>query len=218
MAVILSLTHLLNIAYAGTVSRYLDPAEFRRIQTPTSAVQPTLAEGVLSQSPSLYSYIQLENEFSSEFADALIEELESLERLMEKEGQEGFRRALRRALETVRGRLQVGPRPRLPGVREVIPLGVDEEEARRYAPTETTTHIAIDPAASLVLMRGDQLLVGRDAWPHHRRDAVPFPRLSTAPCLPTKKRETEPRRRFRHARGKVWLAWRGFVAVFKDLT
>ena len=72
MGMILSLTHLVNIAYAGTVSRYLGHDEFRKIQTPTSAVQLTLAEGVLSQSPSLYSYIQLENEFSSEFADALI--------------------------------------------------------------------------------------------------------------------------------------------------
>ncbi len=90
MAMILSLTHLVNIAYAGTVSRYLEPGEFRRIQTPTSAVQLTLAEGVLSQNPSLYSYIQLENEFSSEFADALIKELGSLKRLIERRDRKGF--------------------------------------------------------------------------------------------------------------------------------
>ncbi len=90
MGVILSLTHLLNMAYAGAVSRYLTPAEFRRVQTPTSAVQLTLAEGVLSQSPSLYSYIQLENEFSSEFAGALVEEVESLRRLVEGRDRKAF--------------------------------------------------------------------------------------------------------------------------------
>ena len=90
MGVILSLTHLLNIAYAGVVSRYFDPAEFRKVQTPTSAVQMTLAEGVLSQSPSLYSYIQLENEYSSESARALIEELSSLRELVETRDRAGF--------------------------------------------------------------------------------------------------------------------------------
>jgi prephenate dehydrogenase len=90
MGVILSLTHLLNMAYAGVVGRYLSPAEFRRVQTPTSAVQLTLAEGVLSQSPSLYSYIQLENEFSSEFAGALAEEIASLRRLLERRDRRGF--------------------------------------------------------------------------------------------------------------------------------
>ena len=90
MGLILSLTHLLNIAYAGTLSRYLGHDEFRKIQTPTSAVQLTLAEGVLSQSPSLYSYIQLENEFSSEFADALIAELGLLKRLIDRKDRRGF--------------------------------------------------------------------------------------------------------------------------------
>jgi prephenate dehydrogenase len=90
MGLILSLTHLLNIAYAGTVSRYLKPAQFRDVQTPTSAVQLTLAEGVLSQSPSLYSYIQLENQFSSEFARALIDELTLLLGFIEKKDRDGF--------------------------------------------------------------------------------------------------------------------------------
>ena len=53
-------------------------------------MQLTLAEGVLSQSPSLYSYIQLENEFSSEFAEALIAELESLKRLIDRKDRKGY--------------------------------------------------------------------------------------------------------------------------------
>ena len=83
MGLVLSATHLLNIAYAGVVSRYLKTQEFRKVQTPTSGVQLTLAEGVLSQSPSLYSYIQMENEFSAEFAAALIDELTQLLRFIE---------------------------------------------------------------------------------------------------------------------------------------
>jgi len=90
MGLILSLTHVLNIAYAGTVSRYLSAEEFRSLETPTSSVQLTLAEGVLSQSPSLYSYIQLENGFSSEFLGALIEELSSLKRLIDAKDRAGF--------------------------------------------------------------------------------------------------------------------------------
>ncbi|MDA4114464.1 MAG: prephenate dehydrogenase/arogenate dehydrogenase family protein [Thaumarchaeota archaeon] len=90
MGLILSLTHVLNIAYAGTVSRYVSAKEFRKLETPTSSVQLTLAEGVLSQSPSLYSYIQLENDFSSEFLGALIGELSSLKRLIDSKDRDGF--------------------------------------------------------------------------------------------------------------------------------
>ena len=92
MGIILSLTHVLNIAYAGTVSGYLSAEEFRRLETPTSSVQLTLAEGVLSQSPALYSYIQFENRFSSEFLGALIEELSSLKRLIDAKDRAGFER------------------------------------------------------------------------------------------------------------------------------
>jgi prephenate dehydrogenase len=92
MGIVLSLTHLLNIAYAGVVARYMSPGEFRKVQTPTSAVQLTVAEGVLSQSPALYSLIQTENEHSSEFAGALIDELTSLRGLIASGDREGFGR------------------------------------------------------------------------------------------------------------------------------
>lgn len=92
IGVVLSLTHLLNIAYAGTVSRYLKPEEFRAVQTPTSSMQLTLAEGVLAQSASLYSYNQMENEWSEEYAAALIEELTQLLRFIEGKDRKGFER------------------------------------------------------------------------------------------------------------------------------
>lgn len=90
MGIILSLTHLLNIAYAGTVRRFLSPTEFRKLQTPTSAVQLTLAEGVISQSPSLYSHIQLENDYSAVYARALGEELRVLLSLIERKDKTAF--------------------------------------------------------------------------------------------------------------------------------
>jgi prephenate dehydrogenase len=95
MALILSLTHLLNIAYAGAVSRYMKPGEFRKVQTPTSGVQLTLAEGILSQSPALYSYIQTENPYSAEAARAVIEELGQLLVMVEKDDRRGFERRFR---------------------------------------------------------------------------------------------------------------------------
>jgi prephenate dehydrogenase len=103
MGLILSLTHLVNIAYAGTISRYLNAKEFRDLQTPTSAVQLTLAEGVLSQSPSLYSYIQLENEYSSEFAGALIDELTQLRGFIDQKDRKGFEKRFSQLSEKYAG-------------------------------------------------------------------------------------------------------------------
>lgn len=90
MGLVLSATHLLSIAYASMVSRYLSPEEFRKVQTPTSGVQLTLAEGILSQDPSLYSYIQMQNEHSGEYAAALIDELTQMLRYIEEKDALGF--------------------------------------------------------------------------------------------------------------------------------
>jgi len=92
MAVVLSLTHLVNIAYAGTIAKHFGAERFRSLETPTSSVQLSLAEGVLSQDPSLYSYIQLENEFSARFAGELIEQLTVFKRMIEKKQRKAFER------------------------------------------------------------------------------------------------------------------------------
>jgi len=96
MGVILSLTHLLNMAYAATVADHIKPEDFRRLESPTSAVQLSLAEGVLTQSPTLYSYIQLENEFSLQFANELIEHLTLLKSMIAKKDRKGFERLFSR--------------------------------------------------------------------------------------------------------------------------
>jgi len=103
MAVILSLTHTLNLAYAGAVDRFLTPSQFRNVQTPTSGVQLTLAEGVLSQNPSLYSYIQIENERSSEAIEALADEIAELRRMVKAKDRSGFERHFRRLAKRFAG-------------------------------------------------------------------------------------------------------------------
>ena len=90
MGVILSLTHLVNIAYAATVARHMTPGQFRRLESPTSAVQLSIAEGVLAQSPALYSYIQLENEHSAQYAGELIENLAQLRRIIARKDRKAF--------------------------------------------------------------------------------------------------------------------------------
>ena len=90
MGIILSTTHLLNIAYAATVAKYMTPEEFRALESPTSAVQMSLAEGVLNQDPSLYSYIQLENEYSVKFAGDLVDQLERLRTFVKRKDKKGF--------------------------------------------------------------------------------------------------------------------------------
>jgi len=92
MGIILSLTHLLNIAYAATVAKNMSPKQFRKMESPTSAVQLSLAEAVLNQSPELYSYIQLENEFSAQLATDLIENLTELKRIIDKKDRRAFER------------------------------------------------------------------------------------------------------------------------------
>ncbi len=102
MAVVLSLTHLLNLAYAGAVSEFLTPSQFRMVQTPTSGVQLTLAEGVLAQDPSLYSYIQAENEHSAESVKVLSDEVALLRRMIESKDRRAFERHFRRLAKRFR--------------------------------------------------------------------------------------------------------------------
>ncbi len=65
MAVMLSLTHLINIAFAQVVAETVSPSSFLKISTPSSALQCLLAEAVLSQDPSLCADIQSTNKYTS---------------------------------------------------------------------------------------------------------------------------------------------------------
>ena len=81
VALTLSLTHLVNMMYAKTVSRYMSPEDFRRMATPTAAVQMALAEGVLSNDPKLYSYILVENKDSVKVIKGFSRELKRVSRM-----------------------------------------------------------------------------------------------------------------------------------------
>ncbi|HUI01849.1 MAG TPA: prephenate dehydrogenase/arogenate dehydrogenase family protein [Nitrososphaerales archaeon] len=75
MAVVLTLTHIVNLAYAGTVARFLSPAEFMRVSTPNSSMQLTLAEAVLAQDSGLSFAIQANNPYSRKVVRAAAREL-----------------------------------------------------------------------------------------------------------------------------------------------
>ncbi|MDA4128302.1 MAG: prephenate dehydrogenase/arogenate dehydrogenase family protein [Thaumarchaeota archaeon] len=83
MGAMLSLTHITNMAYAKVVASVTRPNEFRKMATPTSFLQLTLAESVLSQDPSLYSYVQTGNKFSAKLIRSMAGELLAMSELIE---------------------------------------------------------------------------------------------------------------------------------------
>ncbi|MDG6902376.1 MAG: prephenate dehydrogenase/arogenate dehydrogenase family protein [Nitrososphaerota archaeon] len=82
MAYALSLVHTLNLAFASSVSKRIGIKEFKKVSSPMGSAQLGLAEAVLSQDPSLYSSIQLENPFTTEAISSAIEELQGLLKLI----------------------------------------------------------------------------------------------------------------------------------------
>jgi prephenate dehydrogenase len=102
MAVVLSLTHMLNLVYAGTVSRFLSPEEFMRVSTPNSSVQLTLAEAVLAQDAKLSFAIQRENPYTAEVAKEASRELKLLMQMVKGSEGEAFEKHLSRLSEHYR--------------------------------------------------------------------------------------------------------------------
>lgn len=93
MAYALSLVHTLNLAFVSLVSKRIGVKEFGEVSSPMGSAQLALAEAVLSQDPSLYSFIELENPFAAEAIFSVIEELQSLAKVVEeKRGKEFERR------------------------------------------------------------------------------------------------------------------------------
>lgn len=90
MAVVLSLTHLLNVVYAGTVSKFLTPDEFMKVSTPNSSMQLTLAEAVLAQDARLSYAIQKGNAYSEKVGRAASRELRRVLDMIESSDWEAF--------------------------------------------------------------------------------------------------------------------------------
>ncbi|MDG7005837.1 MAG: prephenate dehydrogenase/arogenate dehydrogenase family protein, partial [Nitrososphaerota archaeon] len=90
MGVVLSLTHLVNLAYAGAVARLLSPKEFMKVSTPNSSMQLTLAQAVLAQDAELSYEIQANNPYSREAGRAAVREIERVMGLVEAGDRKGF--------------------------------------------------------------------------------------------------------------------------------
>ncbi len=90
MAVVLSLTHILNVVYAGTVAQFLSPEEFMRVSTPNSSMQLTLAEAILAQDARLSFGIQAGNSYTGKVARAASRELKSVLEMIESSDWKAF--------------------------------------------------------------------------------------------------------------------------------
>lgn len=90
MALALSLHHLINLAYAKALAKYISPSDFRRLSTPNSLLQLTLAEGVLAQNPSLYSYIQIGNEHSRDVVEKFVQEIGMINEIIRSKDRKRF--------------------------------------------------------------------------------------------------------------------------------
>lgn len=96
MGAVLSLTHLVNLVYAGAVARLLTPEEFMRVSTPNSSMQLTLAQAVLAQDAKLSYEIQANNPYSRWAARAAARELRRVTALVEGRDEVGFEKSFRR--------------------------------------------------------------------------------------------------------------------------
>lgn len=96
MAVLLTLTHITGMAYGAAVAGNVRLEEFRKLATPSASLQMTLTQSVLSQDPSLYSYMAFENRFVRKAVESLVSELESIRRMLDDGDRRGFEREFAR--------------------------------------------------------------------------------------------------------------------------
>ncbi len=100
MAAVLSLTHLLNLVYAGTMAKFLSPDEFDRISTPNSSMQMTLAEAILAQDPRLSFAIQASNGYTRKVGREALRELRRAIEVVEGSDWDAFRTEFGRLAKT----------------------------------------------------------------------------------------------------------------------
>ncbi|KON31369.1 hypothetical protein AC482_00980 [miscellaneous Crenarchaeota group-15 archaeon DG-45] len=88
MAVVLGLTHFMNLAFARVLSE-ADIASLKRLAGTTFTVQLAVAEAVVSEEPGLVASLLRENRHTSEYLDRFTAAAEMLRNLMT-EGPEAF--------------------------------------------------------------------------------------------------------------------------------
>ncbi|HLQ03284.1 MAG TPA: prephenate dehydrogenase/arogenate dehydrogenase family protein, partial [Nitrososphaerales archaeon] len=82
VALVLSLTHLVGMAYGAVVGKQEGIRRFKELASPSSLLQLTVAESILAQDPSLCSYMDVKNPSSLEFLEAFEKELGALKEFL----------------------------------------------------------------------------------------------------------------------------------------
>ena len=118
MAYALNLVHLLNLAFVSTVSKGIGIEKFGKVSSPLGAAQLAVSEAVLSQDPSLYSYIMIENPFAAKTISSIIREFQKLAKVVREKDQEEFERRFVTLSREI-------PEPRLRKALEVIYTSFD---------------------------------------------------------------------------------------------
>jgi prephenate dehydrogenase len=88
MAVVLSLTYFMNMAFAGII-RDEDLQKLKRLAGTTFAVQLAVAEGIMAEDPGLVASILLENPYTVEYLERYISHASEIKSLISR-GSDGF--------------------------------------------------------------------------------------------------------------------------------
>jgi prephenate dehydrogenase len=89
MALALSLPHFVNIVFASVIGQE-DINVLKKLGGTTFALQLVISEGVLSEDPSLYASIQMDNEFTAQVLERFLLNVETLKRHVTEKNSKGF--------------------------------------------------------------------------------------------------------------------------------
>ncbi|MEM1586117.1 MAG: prephenate dehydrogenase/arogenate dehydrogenase family protein [Candidatus Bathyarchaeia archaeon] len=89
MALILALTHFVNIVFASIIGEE-DIDMLKRLGGTTFTLQFILSEAVMSEEPSLYASIQMDNKYAATYLDKLIKRVMDLKGIIEKKDYDAF--------------------------------------------------------------------------------------------------------------------------------
>ena len=89
MALALSLPHFVNIVFASVIGQE-DINVLKKLGGTTFALQLVISEGVLSEDPSLYASIQMDNKFTAKILDRFLSNAGTFKRYITEKNSRGF--------------------------------------------------------------------------------------------------------------------------------
>lgn len=89
MALTLSLPHFMNIVFASVISEE-DLNALKKLGGTTFSLQLVTSEGVMSEDPSLYASIQMDNEYASRYLDKFMSKAERLRDYVDRKDSQKF--------------------------------------------------------------------------------------------------------------------------------